>query len=705
MNKRTLRPGGILLLISLFLAACHLGSEVPSWKTDLLAPIAKGHLTIGDALGDSLFETNGDNVLQLVYRDTLGISFLEQGLVLPDTGLRLSVTLDTLSLDSDTISERRDLRSVATELANSTDPATQLLGILLLSSDGDTLTNVPPIDDFGLGVIPVDASEFFNYAELKSGTLTIEIVNEFPVGIDSLIFEVRNVNLPGPPLLRDTFVNIAPYTYRTESYDLAGKTVESSLEAELTKATLDSAEVLPVNLDDYVELRLIAEGLQASYAEAVFPDQDLVDTLRKTTYEFGGDLNGVQITRVKIRSGRIEARASSTVQDSIQFAYLLESAFDGQGDTPLVTLTLPPATPGTPSERTEIFDLNGFTIDLSDDGTSWNTLQERIRVSLRSSGNIVTLSDEDSVEVFFGLLDLEPTYVEGYLGEQRIELAGTEAIDLFDKINLDRIRLTEAEASIVLNNSVGIPAEVELKELTASSSRTGEEVSLVSSDLVVGEVELDNPVLPDTFGQAITALPFTPDNSNLNRWLSVLPNEVRYDLTVVTNPDGFLGLRDNFATDSSKVEAYLDFVLPLSGVVDRLILRDTLEVNWESLDLPEQVSEGTLYLLLDNQFPIEAKLNARLVDEAYGPVAILAEEFVLAAGLTGSNGQIEEPTRSVLEKSLSREQAQSWPTESRYLILEAVVNTAPQGAPIRIFADYGIEAALTVQFDVELAGD
>ncbi len=689
-----------LAIALLGLTACNLGEGTPSWQTDVIAPVAQGRLEILSSLADSLVETGGDNLLRVVYRDTLSTGFLSNTVELPDTNVSLSFALDTLTLDSDTITERRTLREVATELSTSSDPQNQILGLLLLSSNGNTLYNLPPIDDFGLGTIPVDASDFFNFAELKAGTLTLEIVNEFPVGIDSLVFAVRNANLPGPPLLQDTFTNIPPRSRRTESYDLAGKSVESSLVAELTQASLDSTDSLLVNLDDYIELRLIAEGMQASSAEAVFPDQDLIDTVRRTVYQLGEGLEEIQITKLKVRSGRIEAEARSTVQDSILFEYRLDGATNGRGETPVVALKMPPAPPGGIAERNEIFDLEGFTLDLSDQGTTWNTLRERILVKLLSSGQIVTLSDQDSVEVFFGLLDLSPVYIEGYLGQQEILVQGAEAIELFDGFNVDRVRLSEAQASIVIGNSVGVPAAIEVRDFTAHNQRNGAQVGLASDLLVLGPLELKHPFLPDTQARVETPLLFSPDNSNVTRWLSTLPDSISYDLRVQTNPEGFKGQRDNFATDSSSLDAYIDFELPLSGVVDRFRLRDTLEINWDPLSLPDEVGAGTVYLLLDNEFPIEVKLSAQLFTEDFEPITDFAKDFTLAAAIPEPGGRTQDAQRSILEKSLSPNDAETWTQEGRWLIIDLEVDTRPVGESVKIYADYGVEAKLTAQFEL-----
>lgn len=690
----------LMIVCLLATAACRLGPEGGiSWDSELLAPIAYTKLGVFDAVSDSLFEASSDGLLRITYRDTLSNTYLGETFTLPDTTLDLTVGLDTLTLSSDTIAERVTLRNLANQLVASGDP----LGALLLASDGQTLP-FPGIDNQSSGAIPVPVSDRFEFAILESGRLTISIENQFPTDLENVIFRISNF-LGGDDIVRDTFGVIPAGQTRTREYDLAGKEIENALVGELVNLDLAAgpppAQLVTIDLDDYVELRLVAEELRASEARAIFPAQVILDTIRNTTYNnFSGDFDAVELTKVLVKSGRIEAYALSTVQDSVLFEYALLGARGADGTVPRIRLKMPPAPSDNEAvERTEIFELDGFELDLTGEGTTFNTLQEQIIVTLLESGKLVTLNQEDSVSVSFGLLDLEPIYVEGYIGQQRIEFTGEESLDdLFGDLAVDRIRFSEAQASLVLGNSIGVDAQVELRDFTAINSQSGQRVKLTGSPLLAGPIEVLGPNLPDTNGMVMTPVLFTPQNSNVSLFAGTLPDRIEYDLTVATNLNAQPGVRDNFATDNSRFSAFIDLELPLAGVVDRLRLRDTVEADWSSIESPEQVQRGKLSLLLENDFPLEVRVTVTLLDQNNEPITTLIEGRSLAAALVGADGRTTQAASSVIDIEASSEQIEDWTARTRSVMLDFTLNTRPQGQSVRIYADYQIAAKLTGQF-------
>lgn len=696
----------LVILCLLWLAACRLGpQEGLSWDTDITAPIAYTRLGVFDAIPDSAFGQDGNGLLRVTYRDTLSNTFLGETFTLPDTSLTIGVSLDTLSLSSDTIAQRVTLRDLANQLVASGDP--QGLGTLLIQNDGGTIPLFPGLPGQSSGVIPVPASDLFEFAILEAGTLVLSIENQFPVDLENVIFRISNAT-QGDDIVRDTFAVIPAGQTATEQYDLAGKEIESQLEGELVNLDLAPGFNVPIDLDDYIEIRLVAEDLKAQSARAVFPEQTILDTVRTTTYSnFSGDLSNIELTKLLVKSGRIEAYARSTVQDSVRFAYSLLGAVGQDGTVPRIELKMPPA-PGPDDfvERTEIFELDGFELDLTAEGTTFNTLKEQIIVTLLESGRLVTLDQEDSVFVSFGLLDLEPVYVEGYIGQQRIEFQGSEALDdVFGKLEVDRIRFDEAQASLVLGNSIGVDAQVELREFTATNSRTGQRVKLTGSPLLAGPVNVLGPDLPDTNALVLTPVVFDAQNSNVSLFAGTLPDRIDYDLTVRTNVNGRPGLRDNFATDSSRFVAYVDLELPLSGVVDRMRLRDTIDTDWSSIASPEEVQRGTLKLLLDNEFPLEVVGSATLVDADFNELTRLIDRFTLLPAPLGPDGRTTEASRSALEIDATREQLDTWLNETVFVVLSFELNTRPANESVRIYADYGLSARLTGQFQYRVGGE
>ncbi|MEM7659081.1 MAG: hypothetical protein AAF399_23365, partial [Bacteroidota bacterium] len=474
---------GALMLMSVF-TACRLNPvEGLSWETDILAPIAYGRVNVFDAITDSsLVQTDGDQLLYLSYRDTVASANLAEFVEFPDTSLEIGISLDTLELDSDTITQAITLREVAEQLAADGN----LVGTILLGSDGQEIGLIPGVGGIGSGPIEVDASDFFEFAELESGELILTIVNEFPVALDSVIFEIRNVNLPGPALVSDTFYFIPSGTSVTERYDVSGQQIENQLVAELVNLnTITAANVL-IDLDDFIEIQLVAEGLRAKTATAIFPNQEFLDTVRTTKYTFGSEFADVELTKLVVESGRIVAESRSTVEDTIQFEYRLPAAANSLGEIPGVAIKLDPAPPGGIATETNEADLGGFVVDLTAGGEGFNLLMEQITVTLLSSGQLITLDQSDSVTVSFGLVDIVPTYVEGYIGKYNFTFEGTEAISFFQDLEVEKIRFADAKTDLIFSNSVGVDAEMIVKDFSASNSETGENVKLSGSPLVAG---------------------------------------------------------------------------------------------------------------------------------------------------------------------------------------------------------------------------
>jgi len=688
------------ILPLLLLASCQLRDTSFSWQTDLLTPIAYARITANDAIGDSLLGTGGDDVLKITYRDTISSAFLGETVTFPDTSIDLSVTLDTLTLSSDTIRQRVTMLELGQQLADQGNP----IGDLIINNNPANLPAILPTPGLSSGVIDVDASDFFEFAELESGELVITIDNQFPLGLRNVIFSIRNKNLPGPELVLDTFEIIPAGTSVTETYDLSGKEVESELEGELTNLDIDGS-LTPVTLrhEDFIELSLVAKNLRAKTATAIFPAQTIVDTIRGTTYNFTGDQEGVELTKFIVQSGRIEAQAISSVQDSIQFFYRLVGATGLDGSNPEISIKLPPAPPGGIITESRIFDLDGFVLDLTADGTTVNTLLEQIKVDLLFSGNLVTLNQEDSVSVSFSLLDLEPVYVEGYIGKNTLELEGKETLDVFGNLDIDKIRLSEVTADIVLANSIGVDAEVVLKDFSARNSQTGERVKLASDQLVAAPVVVAGPDLPDTTGIVTNTISFTPENSNITRFASTLADEIIYDLEVITNYNGQPGVRDNFATDSSRLSAYFDIQLPLAGSVNGLTLADTVAVDWSEVESPEELEEGLFKLLIENEFPIQTVVTATLIDEEGQPITILLKDQVIPAAPLGDDGRTLTPETTIIELELNQEQLNDWLTRAKQVAFRFELDTKPDDTAIRIYADYGITARLTAQFGYGLS--
>ncbi|MEL6851235.1 MAG: hypothetical protein AAFP92_22130, partial [Bacteroidota bacterium] len=360
----------LLLLLMGVLAACQADRlRNLSWQSEVLLPIAQTEIGLEQWVEDSdLLQTGSDNVLQLVYRDTLAQTFLADLVTFPDTGLSVSVKLDTLTLSSDTITQALTLADVAYQLIADGN----ILGYALLQGHGTTVDSIGPITGLSSGNIDIDASDFFQFAELKGGELVLAISNQFPVDIENVILEIRNKNIPGPPIVVDTFLLVPTGATEERSYDLTGQSIESELVGELVNIDVARGDTILIDTTDFVEVKLVAQNLKAKTATAVFPAQTIIDSVRSTLYEFQGEFSDISLTKMVVKSGKMQAQAVSTVEDSILFVYQLESAVGSMGEKPGLNRKLPPAPPGGTSEFSWEEQLGGFTLDLRGQGDGSN---------------------------------------------------------------------------------------------------------------------------------------------------------------------------------------------------------------------------------------------------------------------------------------------------------------------------------------------
>ncbi len=694
--------GAVLLWLT---SACNFDPREPlQWQADLLTPIAKSTVGLNDVIPDSIMiPTNGQNFVSLVFRDSVAQTNLSDLIEIPDTNLDIVVTLDSLTLDPGTIVQQVSLGQIAQQLINSGNFTNRIIGQLIIDSHDSTLT-LPDISDLPFDNIPVDASQFFEFAVVESGYLKLTIENELPLAMEDVEFFIRNSN-SGTNIISDTFPTIPSKGRVEELYDMSGKTIESQLLASLAKVTLKGG-VLKIDTSDFIRVTLEPIDLKVQSAKAVFPGQTVIDSTTEITYRFPDDFADVELTKIVVSGGRLRAFSKSEIPDTVLFNYSLPTA-DRNGEVPSVTLKLNPAMNGMPAIQEQTADLAGFTIDLrGENGDIFNTIVQRYTVDLLYSGRQVEIDKDDKIEVSFGLLDLEPVYVEGYIGKQKFAFDGKEAIDIFDDLDIGRLEFQNAIGRITFANSIGIDSKVDIRNITARNSKTGNAVQLIGpANRTNSLVTVNGPNLPDTNEVVLSHIEFSGTNGNLDDFVNVLPDELVYDFEILGNYNGQPGLHDNFATNKSEIGAYVEFELPLEGIVENFRLTDTATLSFDpstSEDVDE-VNGGFLRAIIENQYPFEGTVTAKILDESKRVITVLSQDQVIAAGhIFPATGRVEQPTKTVMEKTYTQELLQDIIKNGQYLSLNYVMHTKPDGTHARIYSDYTIKAKLIGQFNYNL---
>jgi hypothetical protein len=679
--KPIYKPILVLLVVVLALAACRRDDGYASWETNILTPIASTSLTLDKLIKDSSLRRSDDSSLQLVFTENLYTARAEDFFIVPDTEIKATLTLEKLQL-----SDRALSQSLTLEKAY---PQAALL-------NGQTLL-IPAQDITGIGATPIDASSFFETAELKEGFIDIGIDNGFPTEIEEVVFLLVN-KVTGNTLVSDKITNIPPGSSKSITASLAGKRVDASLEVQIQSLkTYATPNPVKINKNDRVTININVRGLKPKSATAIFPSQSVYTKDENALYNF----NGAQMKKLRIKSGILRLRIVSTIEEHMTVNYKIPHA-TLNGNSVHETLQVKPAPPGGSTDVLRDIPLAGYTIDLRgkepmvDDTV--NAFYNLLDVTIDSSGIQRSISLNDSIYIYYGLLDMVAEYAEGYFDQQTLKAEpGVVAFDFF-KNSTGSIDFEDMDLSLKISNGIGASARINIQSITSKNTRTGNNVLLnytPFSSPIIMPAATDNPFTIKTNTYLLNK-----SNSNIKPFILNLPNEVEYKMDVTTNPDGNISNWHDFIYNKSELKVDLEFSMPLSLVADNLVLSDTLPFDMFASGQLNRVKEGTLNIVTDNSFPFSAALQLYLINDAgviTDSVMTIPYNTIKEAIVDVNTGLVTAPTRSVLKAYFNRERMDMLKKTNR-LLVKAIFNT-PKGLvnPVKIYSNY--------KFDVKLTGD
>ena len=544
----------------------------------------------------------------------------------------------------------------------------------------------------------MDATNFFQVAELDSGFLDLTIRNGFPVNIENVILRLKNQQ-NGGIILQDTFPSIPKNTTVSNTYNLAGKTVEGKLFADLVNLDIAGSGSNSVLIDtsDAINLEMRVHDLKVKSAKAVFPAQTLINLKNEVTYDMGGP----EFTYLKIRSGELRITAVNTIPDSMNLNYRIPFAKDPLGNVIEFFTKVPPGTNGQSVNIQKIVSLKDHTIDLTGlNKQKINTFYNEFSLSIDSTGKVSDLSLDDSVSIFYGLFDIIPQYLKGYLGQQTVEIGPEKSpFSFFAPFVSGTLEPEDVTVSFNVYNGVGASGSVDVAYIRANNKKSGASLDLtapfIGQPLQVPRA-FENPYQP-----GIQQYELTPQNSNIDQILAMLPGELEYALDFDLNPNGNYYNYQDFIDFDQDLLISMDIDMPLSVKAKNLLFRDEL-----SFDLAEQsldkIGGGTLYVNVENRFPINGKLQI-VLEKSNGTVvdSLFAQPAALAPGVPDpSDCFVATPTKTHLEVEASKARWQKWQSATKAVVRFTINTNQPSscGDYVKLFSDYFLNVKLSARF-------
>lgn len=671
------------------MSSCKRDIDHSSWDVAVITPLVKSSLTIDDILPDSLLQTNTDNSLSLVYSSTFYEASLDSLFQYPDTNIVYTAKLDSLVLGNQSF----DTTLTIVDIAMMADP---VIALGLVLANGSYMA-IPPIDPISSGPIPQDVSEYFETMTLVEGYLDFVIVNDLPIDVTNVIVSLKNQS-NNSVILEDTFLIIYAYSSDTFSIDLAGKTIEGKLVAELVnlESPGSNGNAVLIDTSDAVTVSIQMRDLHPSSATAKFPTQNVVNKIDYLPM----DKISQELTFIKVKSGTIHVEAVNTLQQELHFKYKIHSA-TLNGDTFVVENVIPAAPLGGSSSFNKDYDFAGYDLNLTlgATGDTVNTLKQELIGTIDSSGQLVTITLADSFYVNSGMMGIIPEYAYGYMGNDTFSFGPEYTTYSFFENMTGTLDFEDVNVNLRVNNGIGCNAKVDLKQLGASNTESGKSVLLQGTAITqpfIIDAATDNPL---TSAESKLTLNDASTNGTASQFFEIIPNQLSYEMQLVLNPGEtppLLGTGTDFIYYDSKLEASLDVEIPLSLIANDLTLSRTLDFALVESDQSKRIKDGELILSVENGFPFEAELQLFMLDVNEQVIDSLFSSNKVAAATMGSNLIVSDIKKSKLTIPVNSDKINKL-YQTQYIKIVVSFTTASTTQHVKIYNNYS--------FDIQLVGD
>ena len=457
IRSKSLKYTIIFALLILVGTACKKDFEKPQWDTNILAPFAYTELSIQNIVKNGAFQTNPDNSMDLFIRDTLYTLEMDSLVQIEAPSFDIIKTLDSIVFDTAPIVTKITLGMIARQMVAQGNP----LGSSILASQGLPAL-VPPgtVNNITGGPIAINISNVLVTANVKEGFLDITVINGLPLAITNAVFKIANANPPSATIAQPVLTNIAAGATALHTEDISGKLIEGNLTATILDIDLGGGFVV-IDTNSAITISMKVRGVTVNSATAVFPAQNV---LNDKSVNYLLNMGSVRLKTMTMKQGYVRIQVSSTVPDTLFFTYEIPGAT--LNGVPFKVNTKVP-----PSGSTTVFtyDMTGYIMSLrgkpGDD--EYNALYNTLLGSIKYTGEIVSLSLADFINVKITLEDAKPSYVEGYLGDTIIALNNSAPLNVFKNVTGGTIQFEDADPSIVVDNAFGVDGSAKIDAIVA----------------------------------------------------------------------------------------------------------------------------------------------------------------------------------------------------------------------------------------------
>ncbi len=424
---------------------------------------------------------------------------------------------------------------------------------------------------------------------------------------------------------------------------------------------------------------------------------DTVPFVKQEQFSFQLDGND-RVDSILVKGGQIVMDINSTFEHAGLLTISSPHILNVNRDTFSTVIEISDAGGSFMDQQT--FQLDGYLLQTTEvNDTSF--IHINFKLDLINSGNPVNPDDFCSIQANFTNLGFYSVF--GYIDSRDlITEGGSFEISIFEENpDLASIIFNDPRINIFTSSSVGIPLEVELSNVIATSSRDGSTVELVFTE--GHPFQLSAPDIAQMGERVESEININKNTCNIDELLASAPSDITF--SIIGRTAAGSGEDQHFILDTSKIDLALEILLPLDFKSTGFAFEDTMEfdVGEEGIDTSmiklAQVSVTTL-----NELPIELALQVYLLDEFHEMVDSIFDQdvVILGASEVDVDGKLVQATEESNQVNFPAEKLGKL-GEVRYMQVEARLITSELGDRfVKLYSDYTLDFEISMLANIRI---
>jgi hypothetical protein len=588
-----------------------------------------------------------------------------------------AISMGTIAVDNVTMSQSIGLGAIASDA-----------GLTSITAAHGSNAPFPSLNETNIGTYGSGGFGSFSSASFSSGTLSLELTNNWPVPVTLNVDLVNTSN--GNTIVSYSLANVtANGGSITDTESLVNKTLPNSIGFKITSLTTPGSGTSLVGIDttDNLVLDISSAGLEVYSAVTQISSQAISSDTQFVDLSTGGS---EELRELMFSTASFDFEFESTLGVDVELDLNFPGS-DKNGNEIDTTILITAGNTTTGS-----INLNNTILDLTQDPTqNHSRLPIAVSATLVGSTNMVTVDSSDALDMTFEMANLQFGHIKGFFGTQQITIdAGAVdlAIDFLDNFE-GSISFAEPSISMDVTNSIGLPIEL---VLDFASYKDGTAYALNGPDYVLP--------YPTTLGNTATGtLSFDNTNSSIVDVFTLPKDSIVYGGEVNVNHDTATFGTDNFVTNTSSISGDLLMEMPFYFTASGLAFGDTLATDMDNANaLPEGATLESAKILLQTTttLPLDANVQIKFYDASWNEV-MMKDLGLMESGTPDASGIIS--TANVLDSELALDATEAQTLlNAKHIVAEATMDTYNAGNdPVKLRTDATLKLDLGVQLQVK----